>query len=307
MSYYLRIYIYKETEVAWQQNHNDTAMKSFLTILFVAAGLTLTAQTVFPDNGEWNQKYHSIAWGHGGVVLWDYTVYKRYSINGDSISGDTRYMKLFINQNFTGYLKIDSQQVRYGSNADSMYLLFDFGLNPGDTFTFHASSYSYGILQATVSAVDTVIIKGEYRKRIKFTSFPGYNTGAEWIEGIGDVNFGGIELDYSYVAWWANTTSLVCFSENGQNIYGTCTLGINDMEHQPKAWPNPTDGIIAIDLNYTGQSIKIELYDARGSLVLTDICNNTKAVIDLSALSRGVYYLAIYENSIKFCRKIIKN
>lgn len=56
-------------------------------------------------------------------------------------------------------------------------------------------------------------------------------------------------------------------------------------------YPNPSSGIIEIDLNYQNtNTISILVYDTFGKLVLTSE-NNSK--IDLSALSNGVYTLAI--------------
>jgi hypothetical protein len=281
-------------------------MRTLFILLITLGVLVVKAQSVFPDNGIWEQKYHSIAWGHGGVVLWDYTTYKQYSINGDSVAGGTTYLKLFFNSYFSGYITVDSLTVKYGSNADTMRILFDFGLMPGDTFVFHAPHYSQAVLQSTVESVDSVMAGGIYRKRITFADFPGYGAGPVWIEGIGDVTFGGIELDYSYVSWIGNSTHLICFIENGENIYGSCVVGIREDIAGTRLWPNPTTGPVSIDLKYTGKPILAEVYSNSGKLLLTETFNSNTGFLDLSNLKEGMYFVVTYENTNKTCRKIIK-
>ncbi len=281
-------------------------MKSILIISALIACVTASAQNIFPENGSWDQKYHSIAWGHGGEIMWDYTIYSQYTLNGDTIAGGNRYLKLFRNHDFAGYIYIDSLQVRVGPAIDSLWVLFDFGLKPGDTFIFHAPSYSYGMLEGTVSLVDSVLVKGEYRKRIKFDAFSGYGSGPEWIEGVGDVNFGGIELDFSYVAWWANTNTLICFSQDRVNIYGKCDLGVPEENPGAKLWPNPTCGPLSIELDFRGRAIPVYVYDATGRLVYSEKFENKLAYIDLSGMKKGIYLIAIKENENYTYRKIIK-
>ena len=151
-----------------------------------------------------------------------------------------------------------------------------------------------------------MLVKGEYRKRIKFDAFSGYGSGPEWIEGVGDVNFGGIELDFSYVAWWANTNTLICFSQDRVNIYGKCDLGVPEENPGAKLWPNPTCGPLSIELDFRGRAIPVYVYDATGRLVYSEKFENKLAYIDLSGMKKGIYLIAIKENENYTYRKIIK-
>jgi len=281
-------------------------MKSALTILLLVFNFGARSQDIFPDNGTWDQKYHSIAWAHGGEVMWDFTIYRRYTIEGDSMAGTQRLLKLFENQIFKGYIFVDSLKVRFGTTADSMYVLFDFGLNAGDSFTFHAPDYTGGVLQSQVSSVDSIFIAGEYRKRIQFSDFPDYSSGPEWIEGIGDIKFGGIELDYSYVSWWGNTNTFICLTQNGANIYGSCDLRIQENEVVEKVWPNPAQGFITIQIKYSVKPTVAEIYDIAGRKVYSGKFETNQATIDLSNLDPGMYFISLCENGKKSFGKIIK-
>jgi len=282
-------------------------MKALIILFIGLISQAATSQKFIPDHGRWDQKYHSIAWGQGGEVLWDITAYKTFTTEGISVINNKSYQNLYLDNFFNGYLLTDSLKVWYGSNPDSMWVLFDFGLRTGDIFTFHAPHYSTLYLQSTVSSIDSILIKGEYRKRVKFSDFPGYYTGPEWIEGIGDVNFGGIEPDYSYVVWWGNSTTLQCFAENGENIYGLCTLGIPESESGCNLWPNPTTGILSFELKNPCKGIKADIFDVSGKKVFSIKSESPKVQIDISDLQAGVYFLFFKDRDRIISRKIIKN
>lgn len=255
----------------------------------------LSAQTVFPDNGLWRQKYHSIAWGHGGEVLWDFTTYTSYRIQDDTIIDSVSYKRLLKNGEFCNLIITDGLKVLCGTHPDSLRTLFDFGLNPGDSFQFNGPNYSYGSegMKRVVLSTDSVLIGGEYRKRIQFSRFPTYGTGPLWISGIGDVNFGGIELDYSYVSWENNTTTLLCFSTNGSNIYGTCTVGLEEIKHKVDVFPNPASDFASVDLSADMLPSVIKLYSLSGALLQEKNTNEENTLLDVSSLQSGVYLLRI--------------
>jgi hypothetical protein len=270
-------------------------MKTPVLISLLLIGLAMNAQTIFPEDGSWYQKYHSIAWGHGGEVLWDITEYSNYTVNGELIVNDQRYLKLYNYNVFESYIFVDSQKVYFGDNIDSLRLLYDYGLNVGDSFQFYGPLYPYGNSQLNLQVIstDSVMIGDEMRKRIVFSHFSGYGAGPVWIQGIGDVNFGGVELDYSYVAWYANTTTLLCFSEGGVNIYGNCVTGVPDIEREPLVFPNPADRQVTINLQHFAKPVHIQLFSADGRLVLHQETGEPSLQIDLPQECKGLYFLVV--------------
>lgn len=71
-------------------------------------------------------------------------------------------------------------------------------------------------------------------------------------------------------------------------------------------YPNPTKDFFTIDIqeNHTGY---IELFDVLGKKVHSDDILNKKMVIDVTNLTRGIYFLNIHINETRSVVKIIKN
>lgn len=272
------------------------SLRPFSAIIFLLLStISLSAQTVFPETGRWEQKYHSIAWGHGGEVIWDVTEYHTYASSGTTVINNQTFTLLNLDGSFDSFIQTDGLKVYRGINTDSLQLFFDFGLNPGDTFRFPAPNYSaypYELLLEVVS-VDSVHIGGETRRRIRFSDIPGYGPGPLWIQGIGDVNFGGIETDYSFVAWYANTNSLECFLDNGIKVYGLCTVGTELEQMKSKLWPNPCKGALYLQLDPSRKPVQISVFLSDGRLV--KVIETVQLIQEIN-LDKGVYLLKINES-----------
>lgn len=268
----------------------------FVIIILIISISSIKSQVYFPDHGTWNQKYHSIAWGHGGEVLWDVTHYNTYRVTGDTTLGDSTLYRLVKNSSLNYFVYEDTDKVYVGADLNNLRIWFDYSLNPGDTFQFYAPTYSAWpyVLKLEVSSVDSVMIKGVLRKHIVFEEIPGYGTGPEWIQGIGDINFGGLEMDYSYVAWNGNTMTLECFTQSGQNIFGVCTLDVPEPVTNSCLHPNPSQGIIWLNIPEASYPLKIEALSTEGIIVYSgSIFTKENGIVDLTSLPAGVYFLRI--------------
>ncbi len=68
-------------------------------------------------------------------------------------------------------------------------------------------------------------------------------------------------------------------------------------------YPNPTNGMLEINLPYPNESFTCQVHDAFGKEIYT-ITDNTS--IDLSLFSNGIYFLSVIQNDKKWVTKIIK-
>jgi hypothetical protein len=69
-------------------------------------------------------------------------------------------------------------------------------------------------------------------------------------------------------------------------------------------YPNPTSNSVTVKSDSTIKTI--QLYDAQGRLLQTQMTNNNLQTIDLSAYATGIYYLSFSTSSGKQTQKIIK-
>jgi hypothetical protein len=75
---------------------------------------------------------------------------------------------------------------------------------------------------------------------------------------------------------------------------------------EPIVYPNPSNGNICIQLDYTGKPALLELTDVSGSIVLKKQLENNISIININHLLKGLYLLKILSNnSIVFDGKII--
>ena len=91
----------------------------------------------------------------------------------------------------------------------------------------------------------------------------------------------------------------------------TTTLGTEDFSSLDKITisPNPSNGIFKISKNNSIQISKIRIFDTNAKLlkVLNRDSNNQDNAIDLSELSKGMYFMEISNQNDKVVKKILLN
>ena len=87
--------------------------------------------------------------------------------------------------------------------------------------------------------------------------------------------------------------------------FQTLSNSNHDLDASITVYPNPTKGNVNINCNNTIESV--QLYDAQGRLLETDLINQTNTVIDISSKSNGVYFLKVLSDKGILVQKIVKN
>jgi hypothetical protein len=90
----------------------------------------------------------------------------------------------------------------------------------------------------------------------------------------------------------------------------TITSGVGIAELLSKAnvsmYPNPTRGNLYININdYKAESVKMEISNTRGQVVMTKDILKSVNVFDLSSLPKGLYIVDLSNGNIKYSRKIV--
>lgn len=189
-------------------------------------------------------------------------------------------------------------------------LLYDFDLVVGDSIP---RSYINSYIPTVVSAIDTITIGGQVRKRFHLQSnqAPVLQT---IIEGIGTDN--GL-LEHLGVAFdWSNT--LLCFGQNDQHLYPVASAGCGTpfvstttlSEAGTTAWnayPNPANEQVWLEAPQAG-NYQISLISSMGKHIYSGITNGLSPTqIDLSEQAAGLYVLRMCDTQRNTCeqRKLV--
>src|ERR1044072_2275457 len=160
--------------------------KTAVLFAIVVCNALAFAQNYFPypDSGAvWTVLLES-----GNPTVPYQSSYATYTLGGDTVIGAWTYKKITPNGQWPerGALREDTINHRIYFAGDCMInyqdtLLYDFNLAVGDTAYTDVGGDVY-----LVDNVDSVLIQGQYRKRMQLSSqFGGMD---EWIVGIGSTN-----------------------------------------------------------------------------------------------------------------------
>jgi hypothetical protein len=291
--------------------------KLLFAIAFALLCSPVKAQTYYPmpkNNATWTV----VEYGYGTMPpetgVW------HFGLSGDTIISAKTYAKIYWNPGSLGNLNPEkafnlSTASYYGAfredaakkvwykdkSSNAEYLLYDFGLNLGDTFCFYQEPC--GVQCHAVSLVDSIKINGSYRKRIHFT----YNGQKEtWIEGIGSAydNWTGKWCFIGNIEWKLN-----CYKEKGIALYGNCDYptGIKKISGESfsiKIFPNPVTDHLTVETEMTDATINVETIF--GEIILTQKMTTGKTKLNLEFLSNGIYILRCSTNQQEHVYKLVK-
>lgn len=298
--------------------------KLFLIILLMlSAKLGFSQYFQFPDaNAVWSIKETSF--------------YERFYVDGDTIINSLTYKKYYIsfdtiianNSSMYAFLREDTISKKvYAISADSLqeHLIYDFSLNVGDTTTVYSHWwYTNQYFNVKVQAIDSLLIQGQFRKRLKLNNLDGSFSGPYdeyWIEGIGstyglfNAGLSGITFnlpslfDFPLLNCFEQDDSLLFSQSNTPECFYMYT-GVGQFEVLDnvsiKLFPNPAKDVIY--LTNHSKDINISIFNNFGQQQLGNI-NIENHSINLSQLSKGFYFYTITDrhHTIMTSGKFIKD
>lgn len=233
---------------------------------------------------------------------------KLYRFSNDTIIGSDLFMEIEVSSdsiNWVGgqlFLTEDTleQKVFLWYN-DSVYLLYDFSLELGDTAFIYNPLYGINTISMVVTDVDSVILLGKYHKTLEFNYLDF------WIEGIGNVHgllFPGVELV-------GMSETLVCYYfediliyKNDQ--YPACffhSAGLSDNE-------------IVVEVLFENNICKINspkiiqhvtVFNPIGKLIVEKPYKSRQISVDLQSQNTGMYFInLLFEDYSQQTIKILK-
>lgn len=201
-------------------------LNSFLLIILFQG----SAQSYFPfvtasdSSDSWNDQFS--CWD--GQCYWESR--NVFVLNGDTSILGNLYYKVYVKETYIegivvspscpvsnttfpfeyyGAIREDMKKVYLHKDSGPEYLIYDFNLNVGDTVP-DPQNITGNEYDRIITNIDQVLVNGQNRKRYTLQG------SAEIVEGIGS-NTGPFRTVSPYISC---TCELICYSENGQTIYG---------------------------------------------------------------------------------------
>lgn len=302
-------------------------MKRILIICFFLISEFSYAQLTLPFPDSTANWVISECFSDGGTPGSFYCFNYRYFSLGDTSINGFAYKILnesynldpsdTISSSVAGYYRIDGQKVfylqdsSYNNSIVGMYnssyfhtgqeiLLYDFGMQIGDTFSLSDSGY-FGIQgQATIvlMQIDTIQLSGQPVRRFNFASsnlscfaFPNYY----WYEGIGSSfgffpNFYCFENGITFGCFHENNVDYIFYLQPGDDCMNI-TLGESGPDKLKKltVFPNPSDGLFSIFSDSSDESAMIT--DLSGRSIISIVLSKGNNVVNFQNISSGVYLL----------------
>jgi len=265
-------------------------MKALVIFFFLFAAYPGKTQYLLDEKKIWMEVHETINFG----VFYEY-----FQLQGDTVIDIKAYKKLYRKTSGSpgdweyiyGMREDSSKKVYFVLREDEEErLLYDFNLQPGDSFIICNNA------DIVVTTIDTVILEnGDSRRRIQFD--PGPET---WIEGVGSLD--GIVADGGW--YYCNTTGedfpfLNCLTYDGDAVYirewslypcldGT-TSSYTPKRNSIQLYPNPFNNSTTLVLPDNESSGELFIYNFQGELVDHRLILDQFTTINRVALPNGIY------------------
>ncbi|MDL2221274.1 T9SS type A sorting domain-containing protein [Parabacteroides sp. OttesenSCG-928-N08] len=268
---------------------------------------------------------------------WTYNT-STYQLKDTVLIDDVEYITLLktfdalaANKRVVGYLRedIETQKVYFrGDKEHEEGVIYDYDVEVGDSMqTIIPSAYKeahwFRSLNV-ITAIDTIEIEGRKHRQIALDAHIYRWSGAEdkWhvggstsvvcVEGIGSID----GLLTGFPAAWGGVEKLLAFKQNGEVVYNPYNYAKDFYWDEAPSYASieqlgdelPIHITLSSDQlvirNDQEAEYDIALYAPTGRLILTQRSGGREAVVNLSSLPAGVYFLRVYGERGEVTKKI---
>jgi hypothetical protein len=286
-------------------------MKTFFAVFFTFIVFDSFSQPIdfAPLGSKWWFSSTEFETGEGPITA---TVIGDSTIEGNlcSILTFTPSPNLIVGSDSLFLFNNDQKIYRYFQDYNNFYLIYDFSLNPGDSYYSHTLGLDNLLDSIYVQIIDTTTeIINSIPLKIQSINYVGpYMWGSEIYEVIGNtlmlIPVNGLVEEIE--------GPLRCYEDVNIGHYETgivescdiikTTIELNAKEQSINIYPNPADNTLIINSGIQNILIKLEIIDINGitkvEYLASESVNNT---LDISNLSTGIYIVKIsFLNSIHF-------
>lgn len=280
-------------------------MKFNITLSLILLTLFSSAQngnSIVMEGALWSTlEVHCMPTGN------NYSTY-HLKFEGDTLIGEHIYQRIWrcdeenqINWTFYGFIRENEDHQVFLKPPDYFEgLIYDFGVEIGDTVVARNVYLNSDTLHFIVSEIDSVLLLDGYHKRITLWEY--LNQKEEiWVEGLGSLygilnscngSYGG--LCGSYEALCYELDDLLVYQHPD---YTTChyhvTVNINNYTYKPiSVFPNPAKDFTVLEFTDERERV-IEIFDLSGKKIAKNLLFDKIFYLNLHLVDRGIYIIKV--------------
>lgn len=262
-------------------------------LLVLSVGINAQKYVPFPtSNASWSEIHVQ----QGACEPAGFCRYQ-YKMLGDTTINSVLYHKIYrqddslatnLNAVYFGAIREESKKIYFRSgNLNHEIRLYDFSKNIGDTLT---NFYNEHLGSGTITAIDSILIDGSYRRVFHLDVLQNGNV---WIEGIGSTNglFNPVIPALTCTCSWY----LICYHQNNQVKFLNNDSQLSYVAPHITCFPSIIDGInnvviknsVTISPNpvTSNSTLKWSGNETFSTLLITDLLGKTIQKINIKGLS----------------------
>lgn len=228
------------------------------------------------------------------------------------------------------YLRQSMDSIFYfNTNSNTFNLLYNFSAKVGDTIIVHETKFkptngffsyydSISNFKYKITSIDSLQINDFWFKRQKiipvnseWNFFSGMSDEMDFIEKIGSLTYFFGRLQYAYPE--QQPSILRCYIDSDINYKNAqwdmaCDFLSNNYSYHTddniQLFPNPVNNFLSIS---AAEPVEIvEIYDIRGSVLISYKPNSRDLSLELSSLEKAVFIIKLKTAQKVYVRKIVK-
>ena len=302
-------------------------MKFTIALFFLLVSVRAEAQLELPFPStiscSWEMIYQHFGDPWSGPSLHYYETVYTDEFEQDTIINGYSYRRLRTDANGSfpmGHYRVDSLKVYYRDHTTSgnslfysLYsqanfgdtgevLLYDFGLQIGDTFKIESNC------DIQLMSIDSMLLNGNYYRKFNFEGIACISQPYYWVEGIGSSAgplpyFSYFEATMCMNRFVLNSTlEEFYFSPN----FACDALEVTDLEADGfTVSPNPVGSELSFH-RLSEKDATVNIYDLKGNEVLNYEVVGVENTLNVSSLNSGVYYIVVQDDSMTYRGRIVK-
>ncbi len=297
---------------------------SLFLIVLTSVGYSQSFNQFDIDDSRWfvAESYVNANMENPSFVETETTV---YGLNGDSLIDGNMWQRIISatdadlvdNPMVQGYVRSVDNVVLYRNEENVIDTLYNFDLSVGDSANFDFGNMS---LDLAVESVDSVVINGEYVKRINFLepiTIGFFSFNEHWIEGVGSIHgplFPANARIFSEEI--PDSLMLTCSKSNGDlywdnPFYDACVVNIILSLETPFPanigfYPNPVSDFLTIEME-DAETLDVVVYSVHGQTMYSQKLTVVKTKIDMQRWASGMYFIHLTNSEKTIVQRIVKH